>query len=220
MRATYEATICQRTKANELPVFNPDDLVVELRREFANYCATHTPSFKKTVPPHAPHGKPETSSYANKGKGVDRTQKSTSARAAAAPYAAKLDDKTTRKCYNCNELGHTTPTCPKPWTEKSKEAMKKKGFTRKSIAAATPSASASAAVVQPAPAQASSSTSIQSNWVATLSSSDVTVPDNDVVMHVSTLIPSATPLFVPLLARASRTSLTQALLFTALLIVL
>jgi hypothetical protein len=97
--------------------------------------------------------------------------------------------KNNTKCYNCGEAWHMTPDCPKPWTEKSKEAMKKKGITRKSVSAARAekklantasslSTTASANVATSATTHVSTATSSkgkssQSAWIALLSDADV-----------------------------------------------
>jgi hypothetical protein len=58
--------------------------------------------------------------------------------ASTASYSKDAKDrgKNQTKCYNYGEAGHMTPDCPKLWTEKSKEAMKKKDITRKSVSTA------------------------------------------------------------------------------------
>lgn len=171
VRTTYESTVRATTPAGQTPVFKPDALVIELQKEFQNYRATHSrPNF-------TPAKKPESTTTGDKGKGVERTAKSNTARAAtAAPYKPPTTTPLTTKkakCFNCNQLGHTTPTCPLPWTEKSKEAMKKKGITRKS------NGSASAAIVtglghHPTTTSTSAEPSnSQSDWVHSISSSDV-----------------------------------------------
>jgi hypothetical protein len=111
--------------------------------------------------------------------------------AAATPYSkdAKDRSKSNTKCYNCGEARHNMPDCPKPWTEKSKEAMKKKSIAQKSASAAcakkksanaasslstTASANAATSAATHVPtATSSKEKSSQSAWIALLSDADV-----------------------------------------------
>ncbi|KAK1220205.1 hypothetical protein PQX77_017025, partial [Marasmius sp. AFHP31] len=180
-RSNYEAAVRATTKSGEKVVYKPLALIAELRREFNNWRITHPKVHKKsegttTLVPQS----------SSKDKLVDRSTKSTTtARAAVAPYSKDAVDRSKTKCYNCNKLGHSMPTCPKPWTESSKAAMKKKGITRKSVAAAAKDkgkAKAAVAVASTGSTEASAniasttSGTSQSAWIASLS-------DSDVVMH-------------------------------------
>jgi hypothetical protein len=115
-------------------------------------------------------------------------EKTKEARAnAAAPYK-KPSDTTVRKCYNCNKEGHSTATCPEPWTEASKKAMAKKGITKQNKGkgkemAAIAIASSSKSV------SSSTSTTSQLDWVASLSSADVKMKDSDDLVSHHTLLP-------------------------------
>ncbi|KAI0336920.1 hypothetical protein BDW22DRAFT_1340843, partial [Trametopsis cervina] len=212
-RASYEAGVRSITPRGQQIVFKPHALIAELRREFNNWRLTHPPKAAEskgssTLVPRDKHN-----NSSSKDKGVERTAKtSTHARATAAPYSkAKPEQaKPPVTCYNCNEEGHTTPTCPKPWTEKSKAAMKAKGITRKSVAAAAKGKQASGAAASTSTATglvanvASSSNAVasssktgkssQSAWIESLT-------DSDVDMHVSThftAIATALPLYATL----------------------
>ncbi|KAK1215376.1 hypothetical protein PQX77_022023 [Marasmius sp. AFHP31] len=182
-RSNYEAAVRATTKSGEKVVYKPLALIAELRREFNNWRITHPKVHKKsegttTLVPQS----------SSKDKLVDRSTKSTTtARAAVAPYSKDAVDRSKTKCYNCNELGHSTPTCSKPWTESSKAAMKKKGITRKSVAAVTKDkgkAKAAVAVTSTGSTEASAniasttSGASQSAWIASLSDSDVVMHNN------------------------------------------
>jgi hypothetical protein len=115
--------------------------------------------------------------HIDKGKGVERQPKSNVVRTAAAPYVKPnaLASCPLLKCFNCNEDGHTMPICPKPWTPKSTEAMKKKGITRSKVAQRANAAAGPS--TQPASIE---EVLFQSDWVNLLLSGDVKNVDEDV----------------------------------------
>ncbi|KAF5329913.1 hypothetical protein D9758_018250 [Tetrapyrgos nigripes] len=98
------------------------------------------------------------------------------------------DVKKDQKCFNCNKMGHTTQTCPEPWTEKSKEAMKKKGITKQSNKGKTKE-NASVAISMPtsSSSQIATTSTSQSDWVQSISSGDVEMEDSEtpVSHHIS-----------------------------------
>ena len=186
VRTAYEASVKAATKSGEAAIFVPETLVDELRNEFNSYRAIHSRTNSSSTSSHKKGGKGPGD------KGVDRSEKTKEARAnAAAPYSNKKpSDSDKRKCFNCNETGHMTPTCPKPWTEKSKAAMKKKGITRQNKSATKESASV--AVAGPSTSTSSTrieevSSSAQLDWVQAISSGDVEMQDSEAVVshHIS-----------------------------------
>jgi hypothetical protein len=177
---TYESAVRHNTAPGDKPDYHPKTLIQELCREFQNYCATHTRKpgdFPKAKTTGSSTSTTTITTHIDKGKGVEHQPKSNVARTAATPYT-KLSASTScplLKCFNCNENSHTTPICPKPWTPKSTEAMKKKGITCSKVAqyanvAAGPS-------TQPASIKEVSS---QSDWVNPLSSGDVMNIDDNI----------------------------------------
>jgi hypothetical protein len=199
-RMAYEQVVRANTTPGATFEPKPDALIAELRREFNNWRLTHPKTNESkgslTLVPRDKHTSTQASS--SKSHHIERTQKTGSA---AAPYKKEVDKRnTTRelKCFNCNETGHMTPDCPKAWTEKSKEAMKRKGITRKSASTArvekkksgnTASSSSTAATANMATTSTiSNAASRQSAWIASLS-------DADVEMNVSTLINFTLPAF-------------------------
>ncbi|KAF5343275.1 hypothetical protein D9758_016308 [Tetrapyrgos nigripes] len=122
--------------------------------------------------------------------GAQRSDKSKGECAnAAAPYQKPSDCKKDQKCFNCNKMGHTTQTCPEPWTEKSKEAMKKKGITKQSNKGKVKE-NASVAVSMPASSsssQVTTTSTLQLDWVQSISSGDVEMEDSEtpVSHHIS-----------------------------------
>jgi hypothetical protein len=205
-RMAYEQVVRANTTAGATFEPKPDALIAELRRKFNNWRLTHPKTNKSkgslTLVPRDKHT--STQASLSKSHHVERTQKTGSAARAAAAASYKKDaDKrnTTRelKCFNCNEKGHMTPNCPKAWTEKSKEAMKKKGITRKNASTArvekkksgnTASSSSTAATANMATTSTiSNAASRQSAWIASLS-------DADIEMNVSTSINFTLPAFM------------------------
>jgi hypothetical protein len=198
VRTSYENSVKFTTPAGQKVRFVPDDFIKELRQEFSAYRAHN--SRAQASSSTQKKGGQQAMSKATTEKGKERA-------AAAVPYPKakpSKPDQSMIKCFNCNELGHSTMVCPKPWTEKSKIAMKK-GFTRKSIAKAmastsdqaTTTASASLAVAGPStplPSMSRTSSSMQADWVNSLSGANVEMKDSDgLVSHFTfpafTIIP-------------------------------
>ncbi|KAI0086833.1 hypothetical protein BDY19DRAFT_894298 [Irpex rosettiformis] len=180
-RASYEAGVRATTSVGEKYNYKPTALINELRCEFNNWRLTHPKTTKsKRLSTLVPRNKTT----------VERSMKSTTtARIATAPYTTDKVDHSKMKCYNCNELGHFTPTCPQPWTKKSKAAMKKKGITQK-IAEST---------ITPVMNLLSGSgkgKASQSAWVVSLS-------DVDVNMHVNPATINSFSILLPLFATSS-----------------
>ncbi|KAF5346006.1 hypothetical protein D9758_013845 [Tetrapyrgos nigripes] len=149
VRSSYEATVdaaaatwdATTAAEGEKPVYRAVDLIAQLKKEFTNYRLSNARTY--------PSKKSDKKSGSTSQGGAQRSDKSKGERAnAAAPYQ-KPSDKKDRKCFNCNKMGHTTQTCPEPWTEKSKEAMKKKGITKQSNKGKTKE-NASVAISMPA----------------------------------------------------------------------
>jgi hypothetical protein len=204
-RMAYEQVVCANTAAGATFEPKPDALIAELRCEFNNWRLTHLKTNKSksssTLVSRDKHTRTQAS--LSKSHHIERTQKTGSAAcaAAAAPYKKDVDKRnTTRdiKCFNCNKIGHTMSDCPMAWTEKSKEAMKKKDITRKSTSTArvekkksgnTASSLSTAATANMATISTISDVaSSQSAWIALLT-------DADVEMNVSTLINFTFPAF-------------------------
>ena len=190
-QAAKSASTATQTVA---PSFIPSDLILELRNEFTNYRATHPP-----IARGGHHTAPSSSrGQSTRGRGSfrGRTFKTRGARAnAATPYPKTSPPQTQRKltCFNCNAEGHQTPDCPKPWTAKSKAAMLKKGITHQKqnatmIALASEAETATACASQTTTttdinaendilALATAQADAQSDWVNSVSASDVTMTD-------------------------------------------
>ncbi|THU90233.1 hypothetical protein K435DRAFT_841555 [Dendrothele bispora CBS 962.96] len=174
VRTAYEATVKANLDDGKSPVYVPEALIDELRNEFNSYRAIHS----RTNPSTTSSQKKFTKQ--SDGKGTVRTEKSKDARAnAAAPYNKKSSDSKDRKCFNCNKMGHTTVTCPEPWTEKSKEAMKAKGITKQNKGKAKETAAAAIAGPSTSSLSRATSSTAQSDWVASISSADVEMKDTD-----------------------------------------
>ncbi|KAF5368440.1 hypothetical protein D9758_002403 [Tetrapyrgos nigripes] len=137
--ATWDATTAAE---GEKPVYTAVDLIARLKKEFTNYHLSNARTY--------PSKKSDKKSGSTSQGGAQRLDKSKGECAnAAAPYQKPSDGKKDWKCFNCNKMGHTTQTCPELWTEKSKEAMKKKGITKQSNKGKTKE-NASVAISMPA----------------------------------------------------------------------
>ncbi|KAF5342989.1 hypothetical protein D9758_013668 [Tetrapyrgos nigripes] len=163
------------------PVYRAVDLIARLKKEFTNYRLSNARTY--------PSKKSDKKSSSTSQGGAQRSDKSKGERAnAAVPFQKPSDVKKDRKCFNCNKMGHTTLTCPEPWTEKSKEAMKKKGITKQSNKGKTKE-NASVAISMPASSssQIATTSTSQSDWVQSISSSDVEMEDSEtpVSHHIS-----------------------------------
>ncbi|KAF5343860.1 hypothetical protein D9758_015894 [Tetrapyrgos nigripes] len=176
--ATWDATTAAE---GEKPVYRAVDLIARLKKEFTNYRLSNARTY--------PSKKSDKKSGSTSQGSAQRSDKSKGERAnAAAPFQKPSDVKKDRKCFNCNKMGHTTLTCPEPWTEKSKEAMKKKGITKQSNKGKTKE-NASVAISMPASSssQIATTSTSQSDWVQSISSSDVEMEDSEtpVSHHIS-----------------------------------
>ncbi|KAF5341332.1 hypothetical protein D9758_016166 [Tetrapyrgos nigripes] len=173
--ATWDATTAAE---GEKPVYRAVDLIAQLKKEFTNYRLSNARTY------------PSKKSSVALVKAVlnDRTSQKGNMANAAAPYQKPSDGKKDQKCFNCNKMGHTTQTCPEPWTEKSKEAMKKKGITKQSNKGKTKE-NASVAISMPASSssQIATTSTSQSDWVQSISSGDVEMEDSEtpVSHHIS-----------------------------------
>ncbi|KAF5374382.1 hypothetical protein D9758_004567 [Tetrapyrgos nigripes] len=189
VRSSYEATVdaaaatwdATTAAEGEKPVYRAVDLIARLKKEFTNYRLSNARTY--------PSKKSDKKSGSTSQGGAQRSDKSKGERAnAAAPFQKPSDVKKDRKCFNCNKMGHTTLTCPEPWTEKSKEAMKKKGITKQSNKGKTKE-NASVAISMPASSssQIATTSTSQSDWVQSISSSDVEMEDSEtpVSHHIS-----------------------------------
>ncbi|KAF5332957.1 hypothetical protein D9758_016428 [Tetrapyrgos nigripes] len=176
--ATWDATTAAE---GEKPVYIAVDLIARLKKEFTNYRLSNARTY--------PSKKSDKKSSSTSQGGAQRSDKSKGERAnTAVPYQKPSDGKKDRKCFNCNKMGHTTQTCPKPWTEKSKEAMKKKGITKQSNKGKTKE-NASVAISMPASSssQIATTSTSQSDWVQSISLGDVEMEDSEtpVSHHIS-----------------------------------
>ncbi|KAF5337515.1 hypothetical protein D9758_016986 [Tetrapyrgos nigripes] len=140
------------------------------------------------IPPHY-HFKSDKKSGSTSQGGAQQSDKSKGECAnAAVPYQKPSDGKKDRKCFNCNKMGHMTQTCPEPWTEKSKEAMKKRGITKQSNKGKTKE-NASVAISMPvsSSSQIATTSTSQLDWVQSISSGDVEMEDSEtpVSHHIS-----------------------------------
>jgi hypothetical protein len=116
----YKQVVRANTAAGATFEPKPDALIAELRHKFNNWRLTHRKTNKSkgssTLVPRDKHT--STQASLSKSHHVKCTQKTGSAAhaAAATPYKKNADKhNTTRdlKCFNCNEIEHTTPDCPK-----------------------------------------------------------------------------------------------------------
>ncbi|KAF5362721.1 hypothetical protein D9758_011699 [Tetrapyrgos nigripes] len=188
VRSSYEATVdaaaatwdATTAAEGEKPVYTAVDLIAWLKKEFTNYRLSNARTY--------PSKKSDKKSGSTSQGGAQRSDKSKGERAnAAVLYQKPSDGKKDRKCFNCNKMGHTTQTCPELWTEKSKEAMKKKGITKQSNKGKTKE-NASVAISMPASSSQIATTSTsQSDWVQSISSGDVEMEDSEtpVSHHIS-----------------------------------
>ena len=126
MRSAYEARVTAQAKEGTAPVFDPNVLIHELRNEFVNWRATH-PYQSKASPASKTDKKEGKPVY--KGGSTSRGAHANAATPYSKPAAKPAKSNADMTCFNCNKKGHGTITCPEAWTEKSKEAMKKKGIT-------------------------------------------------------------------------------------------
>ncbi|KAF5334108.1 hypothetical protein D9758_016083 [Tetrapyrgos nigripes] len=169
VRSSYEATVdaaaatwdATTAAEGEKPVYTAVDLIARLKKEFTNYRLSNA----RTYP-----------------------SKKSTRNLVALVKAKPSDGKKDRKCFNCNKMGHMTQTCPELWTEKSKEAMKKKGITKQSNKGKTKE-NASVAISMPASSssQIATTSTSQSDWVQSISSGDVEMEDSEtpVSHHIS-----------------------------------
>ncbi|KAF5329906.1 hypothetical protein D9758_018258 [Tetrapyrgos nigripes] len=189
VRSSYEATVdaaaatwdATTAAEGEKPVYRAVDLIARLKKEFTNYRLSNARTY--------PSKKSDKKSGSTSQGGAQRSDKSKGERAnAAAPFQKPSDVKKDQKCFNCNKMGHTTQTCPEPWTEKSKEAMKKKGITKQSNKGKTKE-NASVAISMPtsSSSQIATTSTSQSDWVQSISSGDVEMEDSEtpVSHHIS-----------------------------------
>jgi hypothetical protein len=198
----YEQVVRANTAAGAIFEPKPNALITELRREFNNWRLTHPKTSESkgssTLVPRDKHTSTQASS--SKMHHVERTQKTGSA--AAAPYKKDADKRSKEpKCFNCNELGHMTPNCPKAWTEKSKAAMKKKGITQNSAstvrAEKKKSSNTATSLLTNATANLANSTTLPvsqitgsaSSWIASLTDANV---DMNVSHHINFTLPAFT----------------------------
>ena len=110
---TYEAGVCAQTLSGVKIVYKPLALINELRREFNNYRLSHPNAhdMRKGSSTLVPREKPAQAKTEHK-TSAERTAKTGhfACAAAAAPYSKeKTDCSKQMKCFNCNEVGHTTP---------------------------------------------------------------------------------------------------------------
>ncbi|KAF5337521.1 hypothetical protein D9758_016995 [Tetrapyrgos nigripes] len=178
---TWDATTAPE---GEKPVYTAVDLIVRLKKEFTNYRLSNARTY-----PSSSGKKSDKKSGSTSQGGAQRSDKSKGERAnAAVLYQKPSDGKKDQKCFNCNKMGHMTQTCPEPWTEKSKEAMKKKGITKQSNKGKVKE-NASVAVSMPASSssQVATTSTSQLDWVQSISSGDVEMEDSEtpVSHHIS-----------------------------------
>ena len=192
VRSAYEARVTAQAKEGEVVKFDPNVLILELRNEFTNWRATH-PYKPKSASASKKDDKKDKGNY--KGGSETRTAHAN----AATPYPKSRPTGMQKKkltCFNCNREGHTTQHCNKPWTQKSEEAMKKKGITKKaSSSSAVACASTSLLTLLNAKPQteiALASTSAaqtegvsNSDWLASVSGGDVQMSDASVSIDYS-----------------------------------
>ncbi|KAF5334576.1 hypothetical protein D9758_018363 [Tetrapyrgos nigripes] len=188
VRSSYEATVdaaaatwdATTAAEGEKPVYRAVDLIAWLKKEFTNYRLSNARTY--------PSKKSDKKSGSTSQGSAQRSDKSKGERAnAAAPYQKPSDGKKDRKCFNCNKMGHTTQTCPELWTEKSKEAMKKKGITKQSNKCKTKENASVAISVPVSSSQIATTSTSQSDWVQLISSGDVEMEDSEtpVSHHIS-----------------------------------
>ncbi|KAF5328459.1 hypothetical protein D9758_018921 [Tetrapyrgos nigripes] len=192
VRSSYEATVdaaattwdATTAPEGEKPVYTAVDLIARLKKEFTNYRLSNARMY-----PSSSGKKSDKKSGSTSQGSAQQSDKSKGERAnAAALYQKPSDGKKDRKCFNCNKMGHTTQTCPEPWTEKSKEAMKKKGITKQSNKGKAKE-NASVAVSMPASSssQVVTTSTLQLDWVQSISSGNVEMEDSEtpVSHHIS-----------------------------------
>ncbi|KAF5340147.1 hypothetical protein D9758_016860 [Tetrapyrgos nigripes] len=173
VRSSYEATVdaaaatwdATTAAEGEKPVYKAVDLIGRLKKEFTNYRLSNARTY--------PSKKSDKKSGSTSQGGAQQSDKSKG--------NALTLQRRSRSLLMSKRIG-------KPWTEKSKEAMKKKGITKQSNKGKTKE-NASVAISMPASSssQIVTTSTSQSDWVQSISSSDVEMEDSEtpVSHHIS-----------------------------------